>query len=73
MTMIQRSFEVCGITTTNPELVRNDCFLKRIMTNAELGSDRTDNDDLKAYLKTKTKNFLFNFCIQCLLIFLPFY
>ena len=29
--MIQRSFEVHGITTANPGLFRNDDFLKRIM------------------------------------------
>ena len=29
--MIQRSFEVHGITTANPRLFRNDDVLKRIM------------------------------------------
>ena len=30
-TMIQKSFEVCGITTTDPERVRSDRFYKSIM------------------------------------------
>ena len=43
--MTERSFEVCDITTTNPRLVSNDDFLKRIMANAEVDSDWTDDDD----------------------------
>ena len=50
--MVQRSFEVCGITTTNPGLVYNYDFLKRIMTNDEVNSDQTDDDDM----------FVFNIC-----------
>ena len=77
--MIQCSFEVCGKVTANPELVCNDDFLTRIMANTEVDSDRTDDDDdddddmFKNYLKTKTKHFLFNFCIQYLLAFVVFY
>ena len=41
-TMIQRSFEVCCITTTNPGFVRNDDIFKRIMTSLEVHNDRTD-------------------------------
>ena len=37
--MIQSFFEACGIITTNPGLVRNNNFLKRIMTNVEVDSD----------------------------------
>ena len=43
--IIQRSFEVRGITTTNPWLVCNDDFLKRIMANVEVNSDWSDDDD----------------------------
>ena len=43
--MIQCSFEVYGITKTNPGLVCNDDFLKRIMANVEVDSDRTDDED----------------------------
>ena len=50
--MVQRSFEVCGITTANPGLVYNYDFLKRIMTNDEVNSDQTDDDDM----------FVFNIC-----------
>ena len=47
--MTERFFEVCDITTTNPGLVSNDDFLKRMMANAEVDSDWTndDNDMLK--------------------------
>ena len=37
--MIQRSFEACAITATNPGLVHSDDFLKRIMANVEMVSD----------------------------------
>ena len=37
--MTERFFEVCDITTTNPGLVSNDDFLKRMMANAEVDSD----------------------------------
>ena len=41
--MIQRSFDVCCITTTNPGQLCNDDFLKRIVVNAEVDSDLTDD------------------------------
>ena len=41
--MIQRSFELCGITATNPGLVRNVFFFFLIMANVQLGSDWTDD------------------------------
>ena len=44
--MIQPSFEVCGITTTNPGLVSHDDFLKRILANIEVDSVRTDDYDM---------------------------
>ena len=44
--MIQLFIEVYGITTTNPGLFHNYDFLKRIMSNVEVDSDRTDGDDL---------------------------
>ena len=44
--MIQRSFEVCDITTTNPGLVSHDDFLKRILANTEVDSVRTDDYDM---------------------------
>ena len=31
--MIEKSFSVCGITTHNPQKVRNDEFLRSIMQN----------------------------------------
>ena len=31
--MIEKSFSVCGITTHNPQKVRNDKFLRSIMQN----------------------------------------
>ena len=61
--MIQRSIEVCGITTTNPWLVHKDDCLKTIMANTVVDSDR----------KTKAKHFLFNFFIQYSLVFVPLY
>ena len=45
--MIQRSSEVCDITTINPKLFWNDYFLKRIMANVVVDSDRTDDDIFK--------------------------
>ena len=45
MAIIQRSFEACDIPTTNPGLVHNDDFLKRIIANVEVESNRTDDDD----------------------------
>ena len=30
--MVERFFDVCGIATTNPKVVRNDGFLKRTIT-----------------------------------------
>ena len=45
--MIQSFFEACGIITTNLGLVRNNNFLKRIMTNVEVDSDWTDDDMFK--------------------------
>ena len=44
--MIQRSFEVCGITTTKPGLICKDDFLKRIMANVEVTIDQADDDDM---------------------------
>lgn len=44
--MTQRSFEVCGTTTTNPWLIGNDEFLKRIMVHVERHSDQTNDDDM---------------------------
>ena len=44
--MIQRSFEVCGITTTNQGLISKDNFLKRIMANVEVTIDQADDDDM---------------------------
>ena len=44
--MIQRSFEECGITTTNPGSARHDDFLRRILANMEVDSVRTDDDDM---------------------------
>ena len=52
--MIQLFFDVWGITTTNPGLVHNYNFLKKIT--AGVG-----DSEPKAYLKTKRKYFLFNF------------
>ena len=71
--MIQRSFEVCGITTTNPRLVDNDDFLKRIMAGIEVDCDQTDDDDMFKDLLEKAKRFLFIFCIQYLFVFVPSY
>ena len=71
--MIQCSREVCGITTTNPDLVRNDDFLKRIMAKAEVAVIELMMMMMMICLKIKTKYFLFNFCIQYLLVFVPFY
>ena len=31
--MIEKSFSVCGITTNNPQKVRNDEFLRSMMQN----------------------------------------
>ena len=45
--MIQRSFEVCDITTTNPKLFWNDYFFKRTMANVVVDSDWTDDDMFK--------------------------
>ena len=33
--MIEKSFSVCGITTHNPQKVRNDEFLRCIMQNVD--------------------------------------
>ena len=41
-TNIQRSFNVRGITTTNPRLVCNYNFFKRMMANVEVDSDGSD-------------------------------
>ena len=46
--MIKNSFLVCGITTSDPEKVRNDDFLKKIMINANANdriSDQAIVDD----------------------------
>ena len=64
-TMIQLFFEVWGITTTNPGLVHNYNFFKKIMADVE-------DSEPKTYLKTKRKYFLFNFCIQYWFVFVPF-
>ena len=70
--MIQRSFDACAITATNPGLVHSDDFLKRIMANVEMVSDWTDDDNI-FYLKSKIKHFLSSFCISYLLVFVLFY
>ena len=44
--MMQRSFKVCGKTTRNSGMIRNDDFLERIMANIEVDSDRTDDDEM---------------------------
>ena len=44
--MIQRSFEVGSITTTNLGLVHYDDFSIRIMANIEVDSDRSYDDDM---------------------------
>ena len=44
--IVQCSFEESAITATNPGLVCNDHFLKRVMANVEIDSDRIDNDDM---------------------------
>ena len=43
--MIKRSFEVCGITSTDPDKVRNDAFLKDIMKKIDINDDMEDDDD----------------------------
>ena len=41
---------LCGITTTNPGInpwiYPNEAFLERVMANAGVDSDRTDDDDM---------------------------
>ena len=61
-------------STPDPGLICNDdVFLKRITTNNEVDSDRTDDDYMFKDLKTKTKHFVFIFCIQYSLVFAPIY
>ena len=46
--MIQKSFEICGITTTDPERVRSDSFYKSIMAKVREDIQKFDelvNDD----------------------------
>ena len=45
--MIQRFFEVCRKTLTNPGFVRNDDFSNRIMANIEVDGDYTDGEMFK--------------------------
>lgn len=42
--MIRRGFEVCGVTTTNPERVRNDDFYKSIMAKVQEELSNYDNE-----------------------------
>ena len=44
--MIQLPFEVYSLTTATPRLVHNDDFLKVIMPNVVVGTDRTDDYDM---------------------------
>ena len=45
--MVARSFEVCGITTTDPSKVRSGEFYEQCMSNAKtiLENDATEEDD----------------------------
>ena len=76
--LLEGSFDRCGLTTTNPELVGNYDVLRRRMVNFEVKSeeeDGTDNNLLKIYLKTKKWTLYFSFGLQyywCLFISLSF-
>lgn len=56
--MIKKGFEVCGITSTDPERVRNDSFYKDIMRNVQ--------EEMKAYECELVDNdpFEFDECID---------
>jgi len=44
--MIRRGFEVCGVTSTDPERVRNDNFYKNIMRKVQEEMNRYEADEL---------------------------
>ena len=65
--MIKRSFEVCGISSTDPDKVRNDVFLKDIRKNIDINDDMEDDaDDILTIQKlfhkvqTQTTGFIFH-------------
>lgn len=63
--IIKCSFNVCGITTTNPELIQNDNFLKSILGKIDIESDKDDDvDTFNDLFKDKKKNSgpLLHFC-----------
>ena len=43
--MIKRPFEVCGITSSDPDKVRNDAFPEDIMKKININDDMEDDDD----------------------------
>lgn len=56
-------------------MFHTDRFSKRVMTNVEMDSDGSDDNDmfkLNDIFETKTKHFLFNFCFQYLFVLVPF-
>ena len=44
--MIKRGFKVCGVTSTDPERVRNDSFHKEIMARVQEELKSYDEDEL---------------------------
>ena len=43
--MIKKGFEVCGVTSTDPERVRNDEFYRSIMRNVQADMLETEDED----------------------------
>ena len=54
--MIKKSFSVCGITTHNPQNVRNEGFLRRIMQNV----NEKIHEEEEGLLEKSDKDSLYN-------------